>query len=895
MAHSIKLAEWNANGLANHSQELTCFITNNNIDIMMISETHFTSKSYIKIPNYNIYTTNHPTGSAHGGTAIIVKNSIKHHECIPYHRPQLQATSIVIEDWFGKIKISAIYCPPKHTIKNDQFAEFFDTLGPRFIAGGDYNAKHQFWGSRLATTRGRELLKTSQNKHLQFLSTGEPTYWPTDRKKIPDLIDFCVTKGISHNYISCVSSFDLSSDHSPIVITLSTKITTITKPTALSNQNTNWEQSREIISNELNLKLPLHTASEIDNAVEHLVCTIQRGAWLSTPPSTYKITKVPCPEKVKRVIAEKRKLRRIWQNNRNAINKTNLNRAVRNLKRLLDNNKNEGVTTYLKQLTATDETNYSLWKATKRLNQPKESIPPLQKNDGSWARSDAEKSEAFAEHLAGVFKPFPGIAEEDQNVYNFLDAPLQLSAPIKPIKHHEVYEAFNNLNLKKSAGYDLISGKVLRELPKHAGKLITAIYNAIIRTGHFPSQWKVAQIILVPKPGKSPEKISSYRPISLLPILSKVFERLLMKRLNPIIAENNLIPDHQFGFRQQHATIEQVHRVVNAIHKSFEEKSYCSAAFLDVTQAFDKVWHEGLLYKIKQTLPDTFYRILKSYLTDRYYQVKQRSECTNLYPIFSGVPQGSVLGPILYIIFTADLPCIKNVTIATFADDTAIMATHKNPAEASRILQNSLTQVQHWLKTWHIKTNETKSIHVTFTLNKETCPPVILNDKEIPQDNCAKYLGIHLDRRLTWKKHIFTKRKQLGMKLRKLYWLMGKKSQLSTENKLLIYKAILMPVWTYGIQLWGSASESNIDILQRFQSKTLRSIVSAPWYVPNKIIHRDLNMCYVKDIIKIHSEKYHNRLEVHPNNEAVNLLDNSLTTRRLKRFIPLDLPFRFSI
>jgi hypothetical protein len=120
-------------------------------------------------------------------------------------------------------------------------------------------------------------------------------------------------------------------------------------------------------------------------------------------------------------------------------------------------------------------------------------------------------------------------------------------------------------------------------------------------------------------------------------------------------------------------------------------------------------------------------------------------------------------------------------------------------------------------------------VYLAYLLN---CPPVIFNDVQLPQSDEVKYLGLHLDRRLTWHKHIFTKRKPLGLTLTKMTWLLRRKSQLSTTNKLLLYKTILKPTWTYGVQLWGTASTSSIEILERFQSKVLRIIVDAPWYVP---------------------------------------------------------------
>jgi hypothetical protein len=122
---------------------------------------------------------------------------------------------------------------------------------------------------------------------------------------------------------------------------------------------------------------------------------------------------------------------------------------------------------------------------------------------------------------------------------------------------------------------------------------------------------------------------------------------------------------------------------------------------------------------------------------------------------------------------------------------------------------------------------KTKSVHVTFTTRSATCPPVHLNYGQIPQENHVKYLGLHLDRRLTCHPHIFAKRKQLGISIIKMYWLLGRKSKLSISNKLLIYKAILKPIWTYDIQLWGTTSNSNIVISERFQSKVLRLIANA--------------------------------------------------------------------
>lgn len=599
---------------------------------------------------------------------------------------------------------------------------------------------------------------------------------------------------------------------------------------------------------------------------------------------------------VKGKVAEKRILRKKWQQNRTATNKRKLNKATKELKKLLYTLRNQSVQGYLEELTPMETTDYSLWKATRKLKRPLQTVPPIRDATGKWARTDSEKASAFAEYLSEVFKPFdietPQAEMEEINSY--LKAPFQMDLPVKKFNYNEVRKVIlHNINPKKAPGYDLVTGKILQNLTRKGVVAVLQIMNAILAQSYFPHQWKVSEIIMILKPAKNPSELTSYRPISLLPIMSKLFEKLLLMRLEPILQKRKLIPDHQFGFRRYHGTIEQVHRIVNQINNALERKTYCAAAFLDVSQAFDKVWHNGLFYKLKSVLPHHLYEILKSYLTDRLYLVRQRSECTDLFPINSGVPQGSVLGPVLYLLYTADLPTTRTTSVATFADDTAVLSSHFDPQAAARNLQTNLNMIQKWFKKWKIKPNEAKSTCVTFTMKQNTCPPVYLNNHQIPQADSAKYLGLHLDRRLTWRKHIFSKRKQLGLKLHQLYWLIGKNSQLKLENKLLVYKVILKPIWTYGIQLWGSASNSNLEILQRFQNKTLRMIVNAPWYVTNSTIEKDLQVRSIRSEIIKCSESYRDRVTSHPNIFASELL-NPDEVRRLKRFKPNDLVMRFN-
>jgi hypothetical protein len=320
---SLRIATWNINGLSHNILELEALIATNKLDVILISESHATLNNSYRIKGYDIYFTTHPDGRAHAGSALVIRSSLKHCLLEAYSTNHLQATTVSLGDRAGPITLSAIYCPPKYKITEEMFADYFNTLGNRFIAGGDWNAKHTFWGSRLTVTRGSQLKKCVDRHSHHPLSTGDPTYWPTDPKKLPDLLDFFITKGISDLFTSIESNLDGSSDHTPVILTVSSTVIQRESSESLHNVKTDWDCFRSYLNNNVNLRIPLKTKEDVEEACNYITNAIQVAAWINTPACTNLGTNIIQPIEIKKKIAEKRRVRRTWQQSRHQAAKQN--------------------------------------------------------------------------------------------------------------------------------------------------------------------------------------------------------------------------------------------------------------------------------------------------------------------------------------------------------------------------------------------------------------------------------------------------------------------------------------------------------------------------------------------------------------------------------------------
>lgn len=206
----IRIATWNANAIRQQQTDLQAFLKLQKLDACLISETHLTRDSFIKFRGYNFDHTIHPSNTVRGGSAIIIKNNIPQYEEISPKSEETQVTVVTINTGKQENTLAAIYCPPRHNLKKESYYNVLNHLGKRFIIGGDFNVKTTRWGSRLTTIKGKELHEAAAKLNCNYTRTCKPTYWPSDPKKIPDLLDFFISRKVSPNYIVVEENFDLN-------------------------------------------------------------------------------------------------------------------------------------------------------------------------------------------------------------------------------------------------------------------------------------------------------------------------------------------------------------------------------------------------------------------------------------------------------------------------------------------------------------------------------------------------------------------------------------------------------------------------------------------------------------------------------------------------------------
>ena len=488
------------------------------------------------------------------------------------------------------------------------------------------------------------------------------------------------------------------------------------------------------------------------------------------------------------------------------------------------------------------------------------------------------------------------------NLKDYVDSkvPNEINFKIPFMKDAELTNALQSLNTKKSTGLDGLSPKILKLSARIIGPSLLKMINYSINSGIFPDNLKIARLIPIHKGGPKDDP-SNFRPISILSVISKLLEKHITKHLFAYLNKYDILHKSQSGFRKHHSCNTALINLVDKWLSNIDKGEVVGAIFYDLKKAFDIVNHELLIKKLGYYKFDiNTLNWIKSYLTDRKQCIIDKQTKSSLRTVNAGVPQGSVLGPALFLLFINDLPLFINEAYLDFyADDSIVHTSNKQQLKVQNDLQQGSDNFENWCSKndmlLHLKKTCCMSIGTRQLLAKIDSLDLHIKNEQIKAVDSQKLLGIIIDKSLTWDKQIDA----VCLNVTRRITLLKLLSKYVDQNSLkLYYKSYILPILDYGCLIWGRCSTSNTNRLIKLQKRAARKILKVDLMTPSTQMFSELKWLPFPERVKYHThvmmykilnnmapdylrQLFHNVSETHE--RALRSADNELLTTPLCR------------
>ena len=428
---------------------------------------------------------------------------------------------------------------------------------------------------------------------------------------------------------------------------------------------------------------------------------------------------------------------------------------------------------------------------------------------------------------------------------------------LSPTIPDEIEKIIDKLNASKSTGPNGIPVFILKAFKGFFSYWLSKLINLCFETGEFPSILKIAKVIPLHKK-ESVLNFLNYRPISLLSVFSKIYEKSIYVRIYSYLEKYGMIYSKQFGFRGNHSVNHAIISFTEHIRSLLDKGEFVCGIFVDLEKAFDTVHHDILCEKLKfYGLRGNVNKLIKSYLSNRKQFVSINGYDSEIKDVTCGVPQGSSLGPLLFLIYINDLRlCLSEASCGHFADDTFIVYNSKKPKTIETVINYELKKVTKWLRLNKLSLNAAKTEVIFFRSNRHSLDydkiSIKMNGFKLAPVDYIKYLGMYIDKNLDWNHHI----NELIKKLNRANGILSKLRYNTTLDICIqVYYAIFYSYLIYGCNVWGFTSEENISAIQVLQNKCIRIMTFAPYNSNVDQSFIDLKMLKVRDVIKLQQLK----------------------------------------
>ncbi len=810
---ALTVLSWNVNGVRKRLNELEMLITKHEPDVITLQETMLGKVAFEFLNDkYTLHRRDRPS-SFRGGVAVLIKNSLDFYTKETQNDSSVETATVVVKTRNGVVEVTSIYLPPGNKTRKSDLLDLKISRNPILIAG-DLNAHNVNWAHDKTNLYGKWLEEKLITENLELHIPNKATRVSNRVNDSNNILDYAISHEGQQITIEVLDNEFTTSDHRPLLI----KYFNICK---MDNSRSNFTTNFNGMTKELDR--PYFITEDTEYDVAHLTASIQAAIINNTKLSKKKKGHIYNSKVIRTLVNEKKQADKQYHVSRTPANK----KILKNLKKKLDQNIKElKENEKIKRLSLLEDP-ILRWQILKHDKPKPPPVPSLTDSAGNTAETNQEKSDLLASVLEQKFTELD--TNQDQGLKEDIETSikkiLELTADDSPVFTIQELEAeLKTIKTQSAPGHDGITNKHLKILPDQARLHLLEIFNNIVKSGNYPLNWKHANVIMLHKSGKPRNSPNSYRPISLLPCMGKLLERLILHKIN-----KKNIPDYQFGFRPGLSTTLQLTRLVNDIGFHTTAKLKCALVSLDIEAAFDKVPHNLLLHKLfKMDQPKWLVKLLMSYYHERTFQVKHQKSLSQVRNIAAGTAQGAVISPTLYSLFISDMPATDSVRVYQYADDTAYLATSLKLETAISRLNKQLEELSTWCTNNKTKINAGKSIAIIFKTPSKSivkAPPIIYNNECIfPQDS-VKYLGVTIDKNLNFQEHVDNIIQSANMKTGSLRQYLRKKYNISMKTKALLYNCMIRPVITYGLPSWENTSDAAWRKIESIETKWCRLVL----------------------------------------------------------------------
>ena len=757
------------------------------------------------------------------------------------------------------------------------------------VVFGDFNVHHSEWlSSKTTDAAGTHTLNFSLAQSLTQI-INFPTRFPDNSNNEPSLLDLCLVSDPNKFSASCLAPLG-NSDHAVVSLSLNQSCSSAAESpyhrTTYNYQRADWDSFRDFLRDGPWMDL---FSLSVNKCASEITSWLQTGMDTFIPYRRFQVKPHSSPwftPACSAAISHRNHYFHIYRRDCSSGNKRLFTLARNHCKKVLNDAKTQYANSTKSRITSQKLGSRDFWKIFNSVfNKGKSSIPPLL-HGADVLTSSRDKAELFARN-------FSSNATLYDNNHCIPDFPSRSSSKLSELKITPalVGKIIGNLNPSTASGPDNIPVTVFQKCSPELSSILSKLFNKCLTESSFPSCWKSASVVPVFKNNGDRSNPLNYRPISLLNTISKIFESTIAKALMSHLESNGLLSDCQYGFRPSRSTADLLTVISDRFYRALDGRGEARLVALDISKAFDKVWHAGLISKLDSYgVGGKVLGIIKSFLSCRKIKVVLDGQHSSSYSINSGVPQGSILGPILFLVFINDLPDDLISKVSVYADDTSIYSSLDKKSELfDRIelaadLEHDLSTLSDWGSNWLLTFNQkkTKLLSINHYRNADHIP-ILMSGHPIPESVSLNLLGLNFSSDMSWNDYIKSIAKSASRKVGSLY---RARNYLSSECVLYLYKSLIRPCMEYCCHIWAGASSDVLALLDKVQRRICNNIgPSLSAKLQPLSLRRDVaSLC-------LFYKFYHGRCS----NELKSLVPKNKAHSRLTRLSSNSHPFSVSV